>query len=726
MTAAEDKQVFGLDNPEHYINRELSWLKFNDRVLNEAYDSRTPLLERLKFLAIFSSNLDEFFMVRVSGLLEQAEADFNEVSADGLTPRQQLQRIHQHLLPIVAEQHRFFNTEITSLIRREGIHLLKYSHLNSDQKSYLEQFFESRVYPILTPLGIDPAHPFPIMSNLSLNLAVKVLDPETEKQHLARIKIPANLPRFISFPDHLKLVNGESVLWAGITLEEAIANHLDTLFPGMTIQSHHLFRVTRDADFTVREDEADDLLQAIQQEVGKRRFKGALIRLEIESSSSEDIQEVFPEEMYKVLTRELGIAKDFVYPLEGLLNLKDLFFFLSIPRPDLKDRPWTPVIPAPLQPIHATSNYEESDENQARPDIFSVIRERDLLFHHPYDAFDASVETLVTQAAQDPQVQAIKMTLYRTSGDSPIVKALMEAAKNTKQVAVLVELKARFDEENNIEWAKTLERSGIHVVYGVMGLKTHTKTLLVVREEGNELRRYVHIGTGNYNSKTAKLYTDLGLMTCRENLGADLSDLFNYLTAFSRQKSYRKLLVAPVTLRGRMMGLIRREIEHCHHGRSGKIVAKMNSLVDPSMIKLLYEASQAGVKIDLIVRGICCLRPGVENVSDNIRVISIVGRFLEHSRIFHFYNDGQDELYIGSADWMPRNLDRRVEAVTPVEDPALIDQLKDLLNIFLSDNRQAWEMQPDGDYVRRHPAEGEPERSAHQILMRRAVNQSEK
>ncbi|MEL7034582.1 MAG: polyphosphate kinase 1 [Cyanobacteria bacterium J06592_8] len=715
MTVAEEgTQVPALDNPQHYINRELSWLKFNDRVLQEAYDSRTPLLERLKFLAIFSSNLDEFFMVRVSGLIEQVQAHLNKVTPDGLSPQQQLQEIHKHLLPVVTQQHRFFNTELKSLIQQEGIYLLKYEQLNTDQKSYLEQFFESRVYPILTPLGIDPAHPFPRMSNLSLNLAVKVLNPDTNKQHLARIKIPANLPRFISFPDDLKTVNGETVLWAGITLEELIANNLESLFPGMTIQSRHLFRLTRDADFPVREDEADDLLQAIQTEIGKRRFLGVAIRLEIESS--------FPEDWQNILTHELGIAKDFIYPLEGILNLKDLFFFLSIPRPDLKDKPWTPVIPERLKAIHQTSN-PNSENLQERPDIFSIIREQDLLIHHPYEAFDASVETLIVQAARDPQVQAIKMTLYRTSGDSPIVRALMEAAENAKQVAVLVELKARFDEANNIEWAQKLEQSGIHVIYGVLGLKTHTKTLLVVREEGDQLRRYLHIGTGNYNSKTAKLYTDLCLMTCRDDIGADLSDLFNYLTGFSRQKSYRKLLIAPVTLRDRMMGFIRREIEHCHHGRPGKIVAKMNSLVDPSIIQLLYEASQAGVQIDLIIRGICCLQPGVPHISDNIRVMSIVGRFLEHSRIFHFYNDGQEEIYIGSADWMTRNLDRRVEAITPIEDPALIHKLKDLLHIFLSDNRQAWDMQPDGNYIQRHPAEGEPERSAHQILMQQALNQ---
>ncbi|MGF1497110.1 MAG: polyphosphate kinase 1 [Elainellaceae cyanobacterium] len=725
MTVAEETQKpANLDNPDYYINRELSWLQFNDRVLHEAFDSRTPLLERLKFLAIFSSNLDEFFMVRVSGVVEQAQASFTDPSADGLTPEQQLTQIREHLLPIVQRQHRFFQEEMIPLLADEGIHLLTDDRLNPEQREFLQNYFEARVHPILTPLGVDPAHPFPRMSNLSLNLAVTVRDPETENQHFARLKIPNNLPRFIGFPEDLRTVDGEAVVWAGVALEEVIANHLDVLFPGMEILGYHQFRITRDADFPVREDEADDLLLAIAQEISKRRLEGSVIRLEIHDSVPSDIREA--------LTRELNIAEDLVYPLEGMLNLEDLFFFLSIPRPDLKDRPWTPVIPPRLQALHDAERggtVKDSKQNPDTKDIFAIIREKDLLVHHPYDAFDASVETLITTAARDPQVQAIKMTLYRTSGNSPIVSALMDAAENGKQVAALVELKARFDEENNIEWAKQLEQSGIHVVYGVLGLKTHTKTLLIVREESvgeaspaeNRLRRYVHIGTGNYNPKTAKLYTDLGVMSCREELGADLTDLFNFLTGFSRQKSYRKLLIAPVTLRDRMMAMIRREMEHCQQGNPGRITAKMNSLVDPAIIHLLYEASRAGVEIDLIIRGICCLRPGVPGVSDNIRVISIVGRFLEHSRIFYFGNNGQEEIYIGSADWMPRNLDRRVEAVTPVEDADLKDELKELLDIFLSDNRQAWEMQPDGSYVQRQPGEHEPERSAHEILMQRSL-----
>jgi polyphosphate kinase len=707
MAAAID-----LDSPEYYFNRELSWLQFNDRVLHEAFDERTPLLERLKFLAIFSNNLDEFFMVRVSGLLEQVQAKISRTPADGLTPQQQLDRIHEHLLPVVQRQHRYFVTEMRSHLEQASIYLLDYDRLDSGQRAYLKYFFESRVFPILTPLGVDPAHPFPRMSNLSLNIAAEVADPETQERRFARIKVPNNLPRFISFPEELQTVAGEPATWAGVALEDVIIHHLDTLFPGMNILNSHLFRITRDADFPVREAEADDLLLAIQQEISKRRLEGSVVRLEVSTP--------FPQDLQDELVQEFGISTNEVYQLDGRLNLEDLFFFLSIPRPDLKDPAWVPVIPPRLQPIHEVDVEGALDLPESHPDMFAIIRDGDLLVHHPYEAFDASVQTLITQAAQDPQVQAIKMTLYRTSGDSPIVNALIEAARNGIQVAVLVELKARFDEENNIEWARRLEQSGIHVVYGVLGLKTHTKTALVVRQEEDELQRYVHIGTGNYNPKTAKLYTDLGLISCRQELGADLSDLFNYLTGFSRQKAYHQLLVAPVTLRQRMIALIQREIDHSLAGQPGRIIAKMNALVDAEMIGWLYQASQAGVEIDLIIRGICCLRPGVPGVSDRIRVISIIGRFLEHSRIFYFHNGGQPDYYIGSADWMPRNLDRRVEAVTPIAALNLQATLKELLDTFLADNRQAWELTTDGDYVQRQPPAGEPERSAQVILMQKA------
>lgn len=712
----ESQALENLSNPEYYCNRELSWLGFNDRVLHEAFDTRTPLLERLKFLAIFSSNLDEFFMVRVSGLLEQVEAALSELPPDGLTPQQQLDKIYDHLLPVVTRQHEFLESNLKPLMVEAGIHLVSYEELNPSQQEYLHSFFERRVFPILTPLGIDPSHPFPRMSNLSLNIAVEALDPQTESLHVARIKVPSNLPRFVSLPDDLKTVGDQPATWVGVTLEELITHNLEALFPGMTIQRSGYFRITRDADFPIREDESDDLLLAIQQEISKRRFRGDVIRLEVQTD--------FPEKMLHGLMREYSLSPKQIYYLNGLLNLKDLFFFLSLPCPELKDSPWTPIVPPRLKFLQADWEESSTESPEFRQDIFSIIRESDLLVHHPYEDFHTSVELLIAQAARDPQVQAIKMTLYRTSGDSPIVQALLEAAENEKQVAVLVELKARFDEENNINWAKRLEQAGIHVVYGVIGLKTHTKTLLIVREEGEEIRRYVHIGTGNYNPKTSKLYTDLGLMSCREELGADLSELFNYLTAFSRQQSYRSLLVAPVTLRDRMMAMIQREIEHCQNGRSGRIIAKMNSLVDPAIIKLLYQASQVGVEIDLIIRGICCLKPGLEGISENIRVISIIGRFLEHSRIFYFQNHGDEQVFIGSADWMPRNLDRRVEAVVPVQDPRLLQQLKALLEIFMADNRQAWEMQADGSYVQRHPTADESERSAHVELMQKAAEQA--
>jgi polyphosphate kinase len=515
-------------------------------------------------------------------------------------------------------------------------------------------------------------------------------------------------------PEPLCSYEGNSCLWVGVPLEQVIAEHLEALFPGMVIAGHHVFRITRDADFPVLEDEADDLLIAIEQEISKRRLEGFVCRLELEQSMPIDLQQS--------IMRELKVDEDRVYAIDGLINLKDLFFFGSLPLPALKDPPWAALTPLRLRPV---IDVDDEGYSEQAPDIFAAISQGDILVHHPYESFKASVQEFITQAATDPQVLAIKMTLYRTSGDSPIVKALITAAENRKQVVALVELKARFDEANNIIWAKKLEDAGVHVVYGIVGLKTHTKTTLVVREEGDRIRRYVHIGTGNYNPKTSTLYTDLGLFSCREDLAADLTDLFNFLTGYSRQNAYRKILVAPLTLRDRMEALIRREIDHAKEGRSGKIVAKMNSLVDAKIIKLLYQASQAGVSIDLIIRGICCLRPGIAGVSDNIRVISVIGRFLEHSRIFYFHNNGQPEYYIGSADWMTRNLDRRVEAVTPVEEPALAAELQGILATLLADNRQAWDMAPDGSFNQRHPGSGEAEQGTHVMLMRHALQRDQ-
>ncbi|MBD2026384.1 polyphosphate kinase 1 [Leptolyngbya sp. FACHB-711] len=710
--AKETPTEVNLNQAQLYFNRELSWLEFNRRVLQEAFDQRTLLLERLKFSGIFSANLDEFFMVRVAGLKQQVEAQVSSLSPDGRTPQQQLEAIAQVLRPMVMEQHRHFEQVLRPALAEKGIHLLNYIDLNQEQRLFLQDFFERRIFPVLTPLAVDPGHPFPFISNLSLNLAVVVKNPETNREHFARVKVPKILPRFVVFPAELQHQDGKPSLWTGVPLEQVIAHNLEALFPGMNIQEYHLFRITRDADLELEEDEAEDLLEAIEQELRKRRLGGSVVRLEVQST--------IPASIRSTLMQEMELEDSDVYEVEGLLNLKDLMSLLSLPVPELKDLPRISVVLPGLRSVgdgRSSGNSSSHDES----DIFSVIRRRDLLVHHPYYSFSGSVQRFIIQAANDPQVLAIKMTLYRTSGDSPIVNALITAAEKGKQVVVLVELKARFDEQNNIQWAKRLEESGVHVVYGLVGLKTHTKVVLVVRQEGDRIRRYVHIGTGNYNHRTARIYTDLGLLSCREELGADLTDLFNYLTGYSHQRSYRRLLVAPVNLRDRMLGLIRREIDHCKNGQPGRIIAKMNALVDPQIIAALYEASRSGVQIDLIIRGVCCLRPGVEGVSENIRVISIIGRFLEHSRIFYFHNNGQEEVYIGSADWMPRNLDRRVEAITPIEDPQLAKDLQEILGILLTDNRQAWELQPDGSYKQRQPKAGEPERSAQAIFMDMAM-----
>lgn len=698
-----------LSHPQYYFDRELSWLEFNRRVLHEALDPRTPLLERVKFAAIFSSNLDEFFMVRVAVLKQQLTTN-GDSTADHDSIQQRLLEIQKQVVPVVHQVGQLVQQELIPQLAAEGVYLYNYTDLNQAQRLYLKKYFEEQVFPILTPLAVDPAHPFPVMSNLSLNLAVLVQDPDTGEENFARVKVPNSLPRFVQLPEELCSSNEESSLWTGVALEQVIANNLANLFPGMTIREQHLFRITRDADLGLREEEADDLLEAIEQELRRRHFGGSVVRLQVPPS--------IPESVLKLLIRGMELSENEIYHQEGWLGLRDFMSFMALPLPHLKDVPFTSVTPPRLRKLE---EQDEAGEVQGgeKETIFSVIRQGDLLVHHPYESFTASVERFITEAAHDPHVQAIKMTLYRTSGDSPIVKALIAAAENGKQVAALVELKARFDEESNINWARELEDAGVHVVYGLVGLKTHTKVVLVVRQEEGSLQRYVHVGTGNYNPKTARLYTDLGLLSCRDDLGADLTDLFNYLTGFSKQKSYRKLLVAPVSLRDRMTALIRREIAHCQSGNPGYIRAKMNSLVDQPMIKTLYEASQAGVKIDLIVRGICCLRPGIAGVSDTIRVISIVGRFLEHSRIFQFYNNGQEELYIGSADWMTRNLDRRVEAVTPVEDPALVEELKTILEILSTDNRHAWDLQSDGSYTQRSPAEEETEQDAQTLLMQR-------
>ncbi len=699
-----------LNDPQYYFNRELSWLEFNRRVLSEALDKRTPLLERLKFMGIFSSNLDEFFMVRVAALKKQVEAGVTKLSADGRTPKQQLKAIADMLPSMVTEQHQHFEKVLKKELTKSGVYILNYVDLNQEQRSFLNKFFENYIFPVLTPLAVDPSHPFPYISNLSLNLAVVLKDPHIDNELFARVKIPPVLDRFVALPEDLRQAHrNKPGVWTGVPIEQIVTHNLEYLFPGMSILESYPFRVTRNADLSVEEDEADDLLLAIEKELQKRRIAGSSVRLEIEAS--------VPPEIRSTIIRELALEENDVYDIDGLLGLGDLMSFMALPLSELKDKPWTAVLPPRLSWLQE----KEGEERVEGESFFNVIRHGDLLVHHPYHSFSSTVLRFITEAAYDDRVLAIKMTLYRTSGDSPIIKALIAAAQNGKQVVVLVELKARFDEENNILWAKKLEKSGVHVVYGVTGLKTHTKITLVVRQEKEHIRRYVHIGTGNYNPKTAKIYTDLGLLSCREELGADLTDLFNFLTGYSQQKSYRKLLVAPVSLRDRMIEMIDREAENCRQGKTGRIVAKMNSLVDQQVIQTLYKASQAGVEIDLIVRGICCLRPGISDFSDKIRVISIIGRFLEHSRIFYFHNNGAEEIYIGSADWMTRNLSRRVEAVTPIESPEMFRDLQEILGVMLADNRKAWELQPDGTFIQRKPKKDEEVRDTHETFMEMAL-----
>ncbi|AFZ57973.1 polyphosphate kinase 1 [Anabaena cylindrica FACHB-243] len=706
--------TINLNESQYYINRELSWLEFNSRVLHEACDERTPLLERLKFLAIFSSNLDEFFMVRVAALKQQVEAKVNLLTPDGRTPQQQLDDIRSKLSPQIKKQNEQFEQILQPLLVNQGIYILDYIELNQKQRNYLDNYFKEQIFPVLTPLAVDPSHPFPYISNLSLNLAVVVKNPDTEEEFFARVKVPKVLPRFLPLPADLAIQNqGKPVYWSGVPLEQAIAHNLQDLFPGMNIQEYHPFRITRDADLELEEDEADDLLLAIEQELRKRRMGGTPVRLEIKSQT--------PESVRCRLLQDLELTDNDIYEVDGLLGLRDLMYFMALPLPELKEPPRQSVVPSRLQRLREPSVNPDLLELEEGKDFFAIIREKDLLVHHPYQSFSGTVERFITQAAHDPNVLAIKMTLYRTSGDSPIVNALIAAAENGKQVSVLVELKARFDEENNIYWARRLERVGVHVVYGLVGLKTHSKIVMVVRREKDRMRRYVHIGTGNYNPKTARLYTDLGLFSCREELGADLADVFNFLTGYSLQKSYREILVAPVNMRDRFFELIQREIENVQNGFSGRIVAKMNALVDPKIIAALYEASRAGVQIDLIIRGICCLRPGLKEISDNIRIISIVGRFLEHSRIFYFYNNSQEEIYIGSADWMRRNLDRRVEVITPIRDQDIAKDLQEILGIMLADNRQAWELQPDGSYIQRVPGDDCTETNSQKNLMSMAL-----
>ncbi|MEJ7583766.1 MAG: polyphosphate kinase 1 [Acidimicrobiales bacterium] len=645
----------------------MSWLDFDERVLALACDPTVPVLERAKFCAIFSQNLDEFFQVRVAGLMDQVAAGIVTPTPDGRTPAQQVLELGDRARELTYRLEEAFLEGVAVALGDVGIVFSSWDELDEDDRKYLVEEFENRIFPVLTPLAVDPGHPFPYISNLSLNLAVIVRDPVTGERRFARVKVPQVLPRFVVMPDGERFV----------PLEQVIAAHLDQLFPGMVIEEQFAFRVTRNADLTLEEEEADDLLAAVEIELRRRRF-GRAVRLEIDSATSDEIR--------SLLLRELDIDDDAVYDYVGPLDLGGLWTLQALDRPDLKDEPWSPVTETRLQPAEGE-----------RVDLFSAIADGDVLIHHPYDSFTSSVEEFIRQAARDPKVLAIKLTLYRTSGDSPIIKSLIKAAERGKQVAALVEVKARFDEANNIEWARALEEAGVHVTYGLVGLKTHTKIALVVRDEAGGIRRYCHIGTGNYNNKTAKLYEDIGLLTADGDIGADLTQLFNFLTGYGRNVRYRKLLVAPHSLRHRIHELIGSEIDA--PDGSGRIVMKMNSLVDPGIIDRLYEASQAGVDIDLIVRGICCLRPGVTHLSEHIRVRSIVGRYLEHSRIFSFANGGGDGVpvvYIGSADLMHRNLDRRVEALTPIIEPDLQARLQEVLGANLADDSLAWELEPSG------------------------------
>lgn len=665
------------------INRELSWIEFNRRVLEEALDSRHPLLERLKFLAIFSSNLDEFFMVRVSGLQEAVEGGFGERSPDGLSAAEQLKEIRLKLKPLLDLQMRCLKEEIISALAANDISIRRYADLSKRERKTADNYFHDHVFPILTPQAVDPGHPFPYVSNLSLNLGVMVGPPAGKRsgssgtasgERFARIKLPPLVPKLVPIDD-----KGNSFTFLG----SLVAANIETLFPNMRTGKCHLFRVTRDADFEIKEDEASDLLRTMQQHVRRMRF-GDAIRLEVAAT--------MPKEMVSFLTKSLELTPDDVYVIDGPFNLPDLMQLYDLDRPELKDRPLQLTTPAVLK---------------SGEEFFPAIKRQDILLHHPYAAY-ATVTNFINAAAKDPNVVAIKICLYRTGRNSPIVKALIDAVESGKQVAALVELKARFDEESNIEWARRLEQAGVHVVYGMVGLKTHCKLTLVVRREEKELQRYVHLATGNYNPTTSRIYTDLAIFTADEELVTDASNLFNSLTGYSEYEDYYCLLVAPLNLRKKVLKLIQRETAHAKAGRPGRIIAKINSLTDLAVIRALYTASEAGVSIDLIVRGICMLRPGLPEVSENIRVRSIVGRFLEHSRLFYFANNGKEEMFIGSADLMYRNLSRRVEVLVPIKDPRIKHFLKEtVFTAYLKDNVNARELRADGSYVRVRPSDGE-------------------
>lgn len=678
-----------LASPSLYINRELSLLEFQRRVLEEAWDENNPLLERLKFIAIFGSNMDEFFMVRVSGIRKQVEAGVMGFSQDGMTPRDELAAIRKLSQELLHNAQQYLQRKILPKLEKEGVQVLDYHKLTKSQKERADKYFTDVIYPVLTPLALDTGHPFPHISNLSLNLAIVIRDKKGNEK-FARLKVPDTLPRLIPIKRSSGAARKDGTIPHNhyfVWIEQLIAENLNVLFPGMEVVSSHPFRIVRDADIEIQELEADDLLETMQQNIRKRKF-GSVVQVAVYPS--------MPESMRELLVDNLEVTHNDIYALQhplGLVNLWQLYN--SVERYDLKDTPYKPGIPKPLKLL-------------AEPgDIFDAIRSENIFVHHPYDSFSPVIDFL-TAAARDPNVLAIKQTVYRVGSNAPVVEALLEAAERGKQVAVLVELKARFDEESNIGWARALEQVGVHVVYGLVGLKTHCKITMVVRKEGEGIRRYLHLATGNYNAVTSRIYEDIGVFTCDEDMGADATDLFNYLTGYSTKQDYKKLLIAPVNLRQKIESLIQREIGHAQAGNQARLIFKMNSLVDDRMIQLLYQASQAGVKVDLLIRGMCCLRPGIKDVSENIRVISVVGRYLEHSRVYYFQNNGSDEIYLGSADLMPRNLNHRVEVVFPVESKTHIRHLRDkVLERYLKDNTSARILKPDGSYERIQPKDGE-------------------
>lgn len=662
--------------PENLFNRDLSWLEFNRRVLEEALNPELPLLDRVKFVSIFFSNLDEYYMIRVSGIKEQIVAKIIEPTIDGLTPIQELKKIEDEVKQMLQQVYYYWNNNLQNELQLNNIKIVSIESLDQNEQKVLSDYFNREIYPVLTPLAFDPGRPFPYISNLSLSFAILVQKSNGEK-HFARVKIPGILPRLIRFDQIVPKDGSKNKTCANIKfiwLEDLIKHNLHVLFPGLKVLSAHSFRITRDTDIEIQEDEADDLLEVIEENIRQRRF-GSVVRLEVEKN--------MPEFMIKTLSENLLITSDDLHIIDGPLGLSSVMELYGLPLHHLKEKPFYPATPA----------FFEDEES-----IFSTIKKRDILLHHPYESFLPVID-FIKQASEDPDVLAIKQTLYRIGSNSPIVKYLIRAAERKKQVAVLVELKARFDEENNIYWAKELEKAGVHVVYGLVGLKTHSKMALVVRRETDGVKRYVHLGTGNYNASTAKLYTDYGFFTANQAICADVSEMFNYLTGYSEQKEYRKLFVSPINNRDKLIERIAREIDNVKAGGEGKIVFKMNSLVDPVTIAALYEASRNGVKISLIIRGICCLVPDKPGLSENIRVISIVGRFLEHSRIYYFYNNGNDEVYLSSADIMQRNLDRRVETTFPIENDELKGIIKHVLDVSLLDNQKARLLLPNGKYV---------------------------